>query len=99
MAVLVQELLDVWREAERVLDRLPESEPWRDVLASEVAELRVVHQRLADQHTERSARLIRDSVAQIESARQTLAVRRSGWTGPDRRGAASAAVKRRASSA
>ena len=72
MAVLIEELLDVWREAERVLDELPEATPERGMLEVEVIELRSVHQRLTDRRIEQTANLIAGSRETIEATRRTI---------------------------
>lgn len=73
MEVLVEELLEVWREAERVLEQIPDAAPEHELLQFEVARLRDTLHRLSDQRTVRTAILIRESMDRIESARLTLA--------------------------
>jgi hypothetical protein len=72
MAVLIEELLDVWREAGRVLDELPDATPERSLLEVEVIELRSVHQRLTDRRIEQTAHLIAGSRETIEATRRTI---------------------------
>jgi hypothetical protein len=72
MAVLIEELLDVWREAERVLDELPDATPERSLLEVEVVELRSVHQRRTDRRIEQTAHLIAGSRETIEATRRTI---------------------------
>jgi hypothetical protein len=72
MAVLIEELLEVWREAERVLDELPDATPERTLLEVEVIQLRSVHQRLTDRRIEHTAHLIAGSRDTIEAARRTI---------------------------
>ena len=72
MAVLIEELLEVWREAERVLDELPEATPERNVLEGEVIQLRSAHQRLTDRRIEHTAHLLASSRDTIEGARRTI---------------------------
>jgi hypothetical protein len=76
MAVLVEEVLQVWREAERVLDRLPEATPERKLLQVEVFQLRSIHRRLTDTRIEQTAQLIASSRDTIGAARATLALAR-----------------------
>jgi hypothetical protein len=72
MAVLIEELLDVWREAERVLDELPEANPERHVLEGQLTQLRSVHRHLTDRRIEHTAHMIAASRGTIDAARQTI---------------------------
>ena len=72
MAVLIEDLLDVWREAERVLDELPDATPEHSQLQQDLAELRAMHQRLSDRRIVRTAKVIEASQDTIERARLTI---------------------------
>ena len=72
MAILLEELLEVWREAERVLDQLPVGAPERNVLLVEVVQLRSMHRRLTDQRLEQTDQLLASSREAIEAARRVI---------------------------
>ena len=72
MAVLIEELLEVWREAERVAEELPPATPERAQLETQLAELRAIHQRLTQRDIERTAQVIAASQDTIDCARRTI---------------------------
>ncbi|HEV7810554.1 MAG TPA: hypothetical protein VGO64_08140 [Candidatus Limnocylindrales bacterium] len=48
MALRVEEVLALWREAERVLDGLPVGDPERTHLNAEIVEIREIYARLTE---------------------------------------------------
>ena len=72
MAILLEELLEVWREAERVLDQLPVGAPERNVLQVEVVQLHSMHRRLTDQQLEQTDQLLASSREVIEAVRRVI---------------------------
>jgi len=72
VAVLIEELLQVWREAERILEQLPDTTPERTILQVEVGQLRSMHRRLTDRRIEPTAHMVAASHDTIESARRTI---------------------------
>ena len=73
MAILLEELLEVWREAERVLDQLPAGAPERKAIEVNVIELRSMHRLLTDQQLEQTDQLLASSREAIEAARRVIA--------------------------
>ena len=71
VAILVEEVLSVWRELERVEDALPTEAPDRVIVASEILELRRLYRSVTDAR-DRSWAVINASRATIEHARMVL---------------------------
>lgn len=68
MALAVEEVLSLWREAERLLDVLPLDAPERKDIAADVADLKRIYNRLT---------LDNDATGKIlASSRETLSVAR-----------------------
>jgi hypothetical protein len=73
---LMQDILSVWRSAERLLEELPPRTPDRDRLSAQAARMRFLYQLLATKGTAsevrvRSAReMVRDSLRVISEARR-----------------------------
>jgi len=77
MATLVEEVLAVWRDAERMLGELPELHADHETVARAVAELRAIYSELTAASTQSRAR-IRVSEAAVARTRTLLdAARRS----------------------
>ena len=72
VAILVEEVLSVWRELERVEDALPTEAPDRVVVASEIFELRRLYRSVTDAR-DQSWAVISASRVTIEHARMVLA--------------------------
>ncbi|HEX5013667.1 MAG TPA: hypothetical protein VFV72_05835 [Candidatus Limnocylindrales bacterium] len=72
MALETEEVLALWREAERILEQLPPGAPERKLVGAEVVKLRRIFKRLTNQRAARSATLP-ESRSTIESAELTLA--------------------------
>ena len=72
MALEVQEVLYLWREAERVLDQLPPGAPERTLVSAEVVNLRRTYKRLTAE-SDATATTVADSRTTIESAQRNLA--------------------------
>jgi len=71
MALRVEEVLALWREAERVRDDLPVGHPQRVVVDREIVEIHRLYRRLTVE-IESSHDNLHISQTQIESATQTL---------------------------
>lgn len=71
MALRVDEVLAVWREAERVLDDLPPGDPERRLISAHVVEIRSIYRRLTDA-MDTSYEGLGSSRDQLESATATL---------------------------
>ncbi len=71
VAPLIRETVDLSREAERTLDRLPETSPDHETVARVILELQLTHDRLTDARYETKA-LIRRSREQIDASHETL---------------------------
>ena len=69
---IVEETLEAWREAERLLDRLPPLDPDHETVAAMVAMLREAYQSLTDGASERTPAVIDHSRDTIERARDLL---------------------------
>ena len=76
-AVEIQEVLSLWREAERLSDDLPDEEPLRRLLTSEAFKLRRVYRRMTRDLADGSASVLRSNAEVLESTRRTLAEARS----------------------
>ena len=72
MALEVQEVLYLWREAERVLDQLPPGAPERTLVSAEVVILKRTYKRLTAE-SDATATTVADSRATIEAAQENLA--------------------------
>jgi hypothetical protein len=68
---LVRETLDLWREAERALDCLPDTSADHETVGRVVLELRLTYQRLTTTKHETEALLL-SSLDAIDAARQQL---------------------------
>jgi hypothetical protein len=69
MALQIEEVLSLWREAERLLDELPAEAPEREVVSAEVVRLRRMYKRLTDE-SDVSAHMIgaaQDTMAKAKS--------------------------------
>ena len=74
MAVtIVQDALEAWREAERLLDRLPPLHPDHETVALAVASLRETYRLLTDGASERTPAMISHSRESIDRTRDLLA--------------------------
>ena len=73
VARALDEVLAVWREAERVLEALPGDSPERRPVQLEVYRLRRMYRRLTDAKTSRSEEHLAQSLETLERARGTLA--------------------------
>jgi hypothetical protein len=71
MALRVEEVLALWREAERVLDDLPEVDPDRRIVSADVAALRRMYRLMTDTATGTDATLAQ-SAEVIEESRAIL---------------------------
>jgi flagellar biosynthesis chaperone FliJ len=72
MALAVEELLSLWREAERVLERLPADDPKRVVVSAEVVNLRRMYRRLTEER-DLTAVTIAESRLTLDEAHRVLA--------------------------
>jgi hypothetical protein len=81
MALEVEELLSLWREAERVLDQLPPDVPERTLVGAEVVNLRRMYRRLTAEGVATSESL-RESRSTIATAQRTLSEARRRLAGP-----------------
>ena len=70
---IVEDALEVWREAERLLDRITPVDPDHETLALAVASLRETYQNLTDGVSERTPSMISHSRDSIERTRSLLA--------------------------
>jgi hypothetical protein len=71
MALRVEEVLALWREAERVLDGLPLGDPERPHLNAEIVEIRAIYARLTEA-VDATYTGLASSREQMESATRTL---------------------------
>jgi hypothetical protein len=71
MTLAIEEVLAVWRDAERIRDGLPAAHPGRAALDAEIVELRAIYARLTDLIAS-SNQDLRVSADQIASAMETL---------------------------
>lgn len=82
---IVEDALEAWREAERLLDRLTPLDPDHETVALAVASLRRTYQSLTDGMSERTPAMIAHSRESIEQTRSLLALvhaKRDGSTPP-----------------
>lgn len=78
---IVEDALEAWREAERLLDRLTPLDPDHETVALAVASLRDTYQNLTDGMSERTPVLIAHSRDSIERTRSLLGRVRSKTDG------------------
>lgn len=71
---IVEDALEAWREAERLLDRLTPLDPDHETVALAVASLRRTYQSLTDGMSERTPAMIAHSRESIEQTRSLLAL-------------------------
>lgn len=71
MTLAIEEVLAVWRDAERARDALPATHPRRTAIDADITELRAIYARLTDLIA-RSDHDLRVSNDQIASAMATL---------------------------
>lgn len=69
---IVEETLEAWREAERLLERLPPLDPDHESVALAVASLRETYQSLTAGASERTPALLRRSRTSIDQTRALL---------------------------
>ena len=67
----IAEALAVWREAERLLEQLPEDHPERSVIQFEVVRARAVYRRLTEAESV-SRGLVDESLSTMQEAWKTL---------------------------
>ena len=72
MTLVIEEVLAIWRDAERIRDALPAAHPSRVELDAEIVELRAIYARMTDLIASSNHDLC-VSADQIASARETLA--------------------------
>jgi hypothetical protein len=72
VAVEVEELLAVWREAERVLEMLPSAAPDRVLVEAEIVDLKRTYRRLTDGRVESSSATLQRSAELIHRTRLLL---------------------------
>ena len=70
---IVEDALEAWREAERLLDQLTPIDPDHETVALAVASLRETYQNLTDGMSERTPAMIAHSRESIERTRSLLA--------------------------
>ncbi len=70
---IVEDALEAWREAERLLDRIPPPHPDHDTVASAVTALRQTYKALTDGAVQRTPSLIADCRESIERTKVLLA--------------------------
>lgn len=83
---IVEDALEAWREAERLLDRIPPLDPDHETVALAVASLRQTYRSLTDGMSERTPTMISHSRESIERTRSLLAgvhAKMNGSTPPD----------------
>ena len=71
MALAVQEVLSLWREAERLLDDLPDAAPERKIISAEVVNLKRTYRSLTTR-PDVTAEVLAESRETIDAAQQTL---------------------------
>jgi hypothetical protein len=69
---IVEDALEGWREAERLLDRVPPLDPDHETVALAVVSLRQTYQNLTDSASERTPSLIANTRDTIERTRKLL---------------------------
>ena len=70
---IVEDALEAWREAERLLDRLPASAPDHEDVVLAVAALRQTYKDLTDGVSRRTPRMVADSRQSIDRTKALLA--------------------------
>ena len=82
MALEVEEVLSLWREAERLLDGMPANAPDRKIVSAEVVNLKRIYRRLTAD-SDATAEILGASHMALESAQSKLdAARRRLTTRP-----------------
>ena len=71
MALEVEEVLSLWREAERLLDGMPVNAPDRTIVSAEVVNLKRIYRRLTAD-SDATAEILSASHMALESAQATL---------------------------
>ncbi len=71
MQTLIRDTLDVWREAERTLERMPPSSPDHETVALVALRLRETYQRLTDS-SDVSDEIVERSRAMVDEAHALL---------------------------
>jgi hypothetical protein len=71
MALEVEEVLSLWREAERLLDGMPANAPDRTIVSAEVVNLKRIYRRLTAD-SDATAEILSASHMALESAQATL---------------------------
>jgi hypothetical protein len=71
MTLAIEEVLAVWRDAERALDALPQRHPRRAAIEADIVQLRAIYGRLTARIATTNSGLDA-SAEQIASARETL---------------------------
>jgi hypothetical protein len=69
---IVEDALKAWREAERLLDRLPPVDPDHESVALAAASLRLTYQKLTDGASERTPAIVAHTRDSIERTRALL---------------------------
>ncbi|MFL5726372.1 MAG: hypothetical protein ACJ765_00985 [Chloroflexota bacterium] len=72
MALPIEDVLSLWREAERVLEELPADAPERRVVSAELVNLKRIYKRLTSE-SDATAETLGQSRVSIEAAHATLA--------------------------
>jgi hypothetical protein len=80
MALQIEEVLSLWREAERVLEELPADAPERTVMSAEVASLKQTYRRLTEENDVSAHALVvtRESIADARAALAAAKARLNG---------------------
>ena len=76
-AMQVQEVLSLWREAERLSGELPPEEPLRRVVTHEALKLRRNYRHMTRERADESASVLRSDGEVLESTRRTLEAARA----------------------
>jgi len=77
MALEVEEVLSLWREAERLLDGLPADAPERGVVSAQVVSLKQIYSRLTA-GSDATDDVLADSHSAVVSAQTTLEAAKRG---------------------
>ena len=72
MALAIEEVLSLWREAERLLEVLPADAPEHKVVSAEVVNLKRIYKRLTAE-SDATAEVLAASHSVLASAHETLA--------------------------
>ena len=70
---IVEDALEAWREAERLLDRIPPVDPDHETVALAVVSLRHTYRNLTDGVSERTPSMVANTRESIERTRELLA--------------------------